>query len=251
MKKFKAILSIILVVLTIFTASSCSLFYNPTKDSESINKNKSTTITIYDGDKAAEFEVKYGKQAEVTTFTRQGCYLLGYYSEPEGGEKYFDLNGKSMQVWQENMPTTFYAHWASISGLTYNSEVDCTDEAEKLSFYSTSFYYKLPENFQNAINGNLNEKLNVTVHFKAKEKLSGVLSSYAPVTVRLQDGSGDSASTYAKQKLTPPKEYQSYDLNFTVDAGSFKKGVVYVIFDLGYSNTNLYLKDISITASFN
>lgn len=253
MKKIKTTLTIVLMVTMIFSISGCSLFYNPTKNdgNNSSNKNNKTTITIYDGDISNEFEVEYGKQAEVTALTKQGYYLLGYYTEPNGGEKYFDLNGKSMQVWQENMPTTFYAHWASISGLTYNSEVDCTDEAESLSFYSTCFYYELPDDFKNAINGNLNKDLNVTVHFKAKEKLSGVLSSYAPVTIRLQDGSGDSASTYAKQKLTPTKEYESYDLNFTVDAGSFKKGVVYVIFDLGYANTNLYLKDISITTRFN
>ena len=252
MKIFKSLIAIVLLISTIFSISACTLFYSPTKENnKSASKKTQTTITVYDGDKASNFEVKYGEQAEITALTKVGYYLLGYYTEATGGEKYFDSNGKSTQIWQENMPNTFYAHWASISGMSYDSEVDCTDEAKRLRIDSTYLYYELPENFKNAIKGNLNEDLNVTVHFKAKEVLNGILSSYAPVTIKLQDGSGDSASVCAKETLTPPNEYESYNLNFTVDAGNFKNGIVYVIFDLGKRYVHLYLKDISITTSFN
>ena len=252
MKLLKSIIAVILLISTLFSLTACSLFYNPLKNdgNDSGIGKKKTNITVYNGGSATQFEVEYGKEAQITPHSKKGYYLLGYYTEAKGGEKYFDSNGKSTKAWEKDMPSTFYAQWASISNLTYKSEVNCTEKAKTLGFYSTSFSYKLSEDFVNAINSNLNEELNITVHFKAKEKLSGVLSSYAPVTVRLQDGSSDSASVYGSQTVSPPSEYKSYDLDFSVDAESFKKGTVCVVFDLGYTYTSLYLMDISITASF-
>ena len=49
------------------------------------------------------------------------------------------------------------------------------------------------------------------------------------------------------------KDYRNHlqaFLNFSVKAGDFSNGIVYVIFDLGYANTSLYLRNISVSVSF-
>lgn len=252
MKALKSLLLCILTTITIFSFSSCSFLFAPSNQESSIQeKETKTTISVYNDDIKTDFEVYYEKQAQITPFVKPGYYLSGYYTEPEGGEKYFDLNGKSTQVWQKNMPNTFYAQWKPISELNFTGKTLYSDEPKTLSFYSVACYYTLPDEFINAIKGNLKEDFTVTLHFKAKEKLGSVISNYAPLTIRVQDGKGDGASVYGKQTLTPPNEYKSYDLSFTVEAESFKKGIIYVVFDLGYAYVDLYLKDVYVTASFN
>lgn len=248
----KKVFLIMIVVLTMLLTSCSSIFGSNTDndDSDDSNDVKEITVTLVNALGSKTVVAKCGEELIVSQPTRSGYYFVGYYDSEVGGVNYIDKTGASNSVWQEEYPTTLYAQWNSISGMNYDSEVDNADKAAEFGFYSKSYYYHLPSDFKNAINGNLNETVTVTVHFKAKESPKGI-GSYAPVTIKLRDGSDDGAITLAKHTLTPPNEYQSYDLEFSTKAGNFKNGTVYVMFDLGYANTSLYLRNISISIAFN
>lgn len=212
-------------------------------------QEKTVTVTLVNALGSEDIVATCDKELKVSQPTKSGYYFVGYYDSEVGGTCYIDGLGTSNSVWQESFPKKLYAQWKSISGMSYDSEVDNADKAYEFGFYSKTYFYRLPDEFKSAIRGNLNENMNVTVHFKAKEVPKGI-SSYAPVTVKLRDGNDEGAITVGKTTLTPPNEYKSYDLNFSVKAGDFSNGIVYVIFDLGYANTSLYLRNISVSVSF-
>lgn len=251
----KKVFSIMIVVLMMMF-SSCSLIFGSSYNSgnsysEKPEEKVKVTLTLVNALSNKDIVATCGEKLTVSQPIKSGYYFTGYYDSEVGGVCYIDGLGNSNSLWQEEYPTTLYAHWESISGMSYDSEVDYVDKASEFRFYSQTFFYELPNEFKNAINGNLNESLNLIVHFKAKETPTGVLESYAPLTIKVQDSDDNGALTLAKYKFTPSNEYQSHDLNFSVKAGDFRKGIVYVVFDLGYANTRLYLRNVSISISFN
>ena len=245
MKKFKALLSIILVALTIFTASSCSLFYNPIKDNES----KSTTITIYDGDLASEFEVEYGKQAEITAFTKKGYYLSGYYTEPNGGEKYFDVLGKSTQIWQKGLPEVFYAHWIPISEIFYSEEKRIEDPKTWTGYDFPGFVFELTPETQNAIAGNLDKKVEITYSFDLKDTSN---YKYSDMKFYLSNGLDSGRENFVSETITTQSNYENYSGSTTTTAKKFlNNGKVCMSFKKTYGAYDYYaVKNLKITFKF-
>ena len=248
-KTIRIIAFLTALIITVSALSSC--FFEPNSNEGSGTQNKLTevTVTLINSKSSEDIIAKLNQQLVITPPTKTGCYFTGYYDNDNGGTCYINEKGTSNSVWQKDFPSTLYAQWESISGMTYHSEVGCEDDPLNFGFYDAGYVFELPANFQNAIKGNLSETLKITAHFKAKEVV-GFITSYADLDVKLRDGSGKGGTTFAKQTIRPGKEYTSYNLEFTTTAEAFKKGDVYLIFDLGYANTDLYIKDISITVSF-
>ncbi len=226
-------------------------------NSSSNDTETETTITVYNGETPVEFTVKLGQRAEVRAFTKSGYYLTGYFTEKEGGEKYFETNGLSVGKWQEGNPTTFYAQWASIEGLS----VSCTFATDEPLGVFTAFgsaksvQCKLNNVMQNAVNGNLDKKIKIKLSARVYYTASGALADTKKDTcsIYIMNSTSSSAEKYGKTKIEVPGngEYNTYTLNFEVPASCAKNGSFYVTFDRGnVLDGTLYFKDITCSASF-
>ena len=253
MKKFKAILSIILVVLTIFTASSCSLFYNPSGKNTHTNEdvetiiNEDVEITIYNENEANTYNVKTEEIAVVDTFSKPGYRFKGYYSQIENGEQYFDSDGKSLVNWKKSFPKTLYAQWESIYDMSYTSQEYYTEA--KGSRDGMGITLELPDEFKSAISDNPSAKIKLTINMKAK--YISDWSNY-PLTVSVRDKSGADGEKIAQDSAPLGDEYQNYNFEFTFEAHKLKNGKFYVwMNNKGFQYyICMYVKDLSYSLEF-
>ena len=220
------------------------------KGSAATEELKTASITLVDGISEQTITVTYNEEYRTSVPNKSGFYFKGYYDSETGGDCYIGANGKSIGVWTEVFPTKLYAQYGSIEGMSWTSDVENADEAYKFSFYSVIYDFKLPNDFQNAMKANPGKKIKVVLNFKAKQLSEGTLESPHRMNVKLQDGSDKGAMSFGKYELMAGKEYQSYTYEYTANAASFPKGILYISFDLGYANTSMYLRDISIDVSF-
>lgn len=259
MKKIKLFLTILLVVSTVFSISSCSLFYNPTVNAGDPTNNGSNptndadftneevTITIYNDEDVNTFSVTTGKIAIVDTFSKPSYRLKGYYSQKDGGEQYFDGEGKSLVNWKKSFPTTLYAQWESIYHMSYESEEYYNNPKESRDGIGITF--ELPDEFKSAISDNPSAKIKLSIDMKAKYVSDW--SEY-PITVSIRDMAGAQGEKIAQDTKPLGAEYQNYNFEFTFDAYKLKNGEFYVwMNNKGFQYfICMYIKDLSYSLEF-
>ena len=234
---------VFLVAIIAFATYSCD------SNNESPLGPETTTVTFVNGMIEETVTITCDQEYSMNAPTKAGYYFKGYYDSETDGTCYIGSNGKSIGLWTTMHPTKLYAQYGSISELKWTSDVECADEACQFGFYDVSADYKLPDEFKNAIKANPNKNLKVTLRFSAKQ-VPGTIGSPHRMDITLQDGTDKGAMKFGSYEIMAEKEYNSYTFDYTATASYFNKGMIHIVFDLGYANTNMYLRNISIDVSF-
>lgn len=69
-------------------------------------------------------------QEEVAVPHRRGYFFCGYYTQPEGGEQIYDINGKSTKVCTFNQNTTLYAQWTGAMATNVTRDIAYTTSVQ-------------------------------------------------------------------------------------------------------------------------
>ena len=218
-KKLANVLTLCLIVCVLAVSlTACGVFGGG---------SKKVNITVYNDGTAKQFSVTVGETARIDPVMKVGYYPTGFYDSETGGTKYFDANGNSASVWQENYPTTFYAQYKSIEG--YPKIEWHEDENKSYDSDTVNFYYQLKGQDYYAIMGNLDRQVRLRYHFKAKRKTSLYSSNY--IRVRFTDASGDKGENFGKyyEREISSSDYKEYFVEVTCSARVFHNGgTVYV-----------------------
>lgn len=244
------LLIVCVAVFLIISTSFCACFSsNGSSSSKKTAKTskKTTSVTLNTGSSSNSVTATIDEELSVAIPAKSDYYFIGYYDSENGGECYINNEGISNSVWQEGFPSKLYAHWDSIDNLYYSNNY-FVSETYRYGFYSKSFKYNLPTDFKNAIKGNLNRTIKVIVHFESKQKAGSF--NIADCDLKLCDDQDDYGAVLSKYNFTAPSEYKNYDVTMSTSAKGLKNGYLYLIFDLGYSNTSFFLRGLSIEIKF-
>ncbi|MBQ7761187.1 MAG: hypothetical protein IJ400_03945 [Clostridia bacterium] len=163
--KTTKILAFVLAIATLLCFAGCGMFSGSSVGGGA----KQTTISTYNGTVKTDYTVQYGKEATVDVPAKPGYYFDGFYSSEEGGDKYFDITGKSSTIWLEGLPSVFYAQWNPISELNFEEEINIEDPVTWSGYGSVSFTFTLTPEIKNAIKGNLDKNVKITYSFDLKD----------------------------------------------------------------------------------
>lgn len=236
----------LLVCLTLATAllTGCSGLFGSNNDSDQSEEEQKPTasITVYVDDAQQQFSVPIGEVAKVKTFTKNGYYLKGYYSEKEGGNKYFDASGTSVGLWQEINPTTLYAQWEKLDALEpHKFDTKMVNQPEGDS--SWWLQETLPAEYYNAVQGNLDAAFIIKLEYQVK-------CSAEEVAFIVYDRTDDAKEKFGEDTVqTGGSEYHPYTREIKVNAKAFVNGKVYIYaywIGLGWTNT-IYFKNLTIS----
>lgn len=155
-----------LLLLAAFLLQACAVI-TPGGEDTAGKKEKTVAITLYDGEEARSYEVTVGKQAAIGECIKHGYYSMGYYTAPEGGERYFSADGKSLSEWSESFPTVFYVQYAPIGDFSCTKSF-LDNEIHTLSYYTHARINTVGE-LGNALKGNLDKTIRVKLSFIASD----------------------------------------------------------------------------------
>ncbi len=254
MKKLtKTITLILLLGVIIISAMGCSIFNgsNGKDNSGDSGKEKTETITVYNGDTPITYTAKHGDIVEIDVTHKKGYYFLGAWDEKEGGTKYFDCVGESTMVWGEGMPTTFYIRYDDIANLSYGPEIKFEEDPQSTSGGSgLNIKYDLNDEMINAIEANLDAKLKIDV---ALAVTCDVDWEFYEVSVQNLTSGGEKNFLGGGIKLTPGT-YKELSFSTKMNAKLFKKGQVYVYIKAKNGSNvtarRYYYKNVSVAISF-
>lgn len=239
MKTVKYIICILLIVFCISMTACFNIFGN---EEPSISKTL-VNIIINDINEEFSYTVVCGEKMKVDTFIRSGFYLLGIFDSSDGSNKYFDSMGISINEWESTNPNIFYTKWASINGLNYTSIIQYTE--------ANSFSWKfiaeiiLPENFYNAIKGNIDKYLEITATFDDMDELFfGTHSSTHTISI-VKD-----LESYNEQTITVVNSYNNYIIKFEVPAICANNGKIYCEFNRGNTFNHGFIKNLVLNVKF-
>lgn len=244
--KVIAVLLIMIVACAIFTG--CSWFGGG--DDSSNPFAKKVDVNFHNGDSVSTETITVGKEHTATVPVKNGYYMVGYFTQPEGGEKYFDECGRSLSVWSKDYPTDFYAQWASISGLKLY-DINEQGETREYSYNGLSptvqIVYTLEEFPKIALKGNLNKQVSVKISYRIKETDGNTDEWY----FRVYDGTGSSAEIiYAADYEKQHGDYVTQNIAFTCEARLLNSGKICVLISSDYSFAKFYIKDFTMTVEF-
>ena len=251
----KKILVIILIAILALGLTGCS--WLGTADDDSIfSKDKNTvTVNFHNGATVKSEKLKLGEEYKADIPIKNGYYLTGYYSEPEGGTQYFDELGRSISVWSEDYPTDVYAQWASVSGMKiYNVYTpDKTYEGGPGMDSSIGIKMTMSELSTILVSGNLDHEVVVKISYRIWEEYTKFYA-ITKHTVKIKDGSGSSADVLfsTSYDFDCSGGYQQRTLTFKCEARRFSSGYLYfyVANNSGYTFDEMAIKDFSLTAEF-
>ena len=248
MKLFKSIITFVLLLSTIFSVSSCSLFYSPEGGGGMFNKNEDVELVLHNGTETKTCTVQTGKIVSVDLFHNPGYLFKGYFSAETGGEQYFDSKGASLVAWKSSFPTALYAQWENIYDMSYESQEYFVTKA-LAGEGATGRTFELPSEFVAAISDNPSAKMKMTIDFKAKYVSDW--SKY-PLTLTVQDKAGAEGEKIGKASKNLSSDYQSYSFEFEFDARLLRNGEFYWWMNNNSSGyfVTFYIKDFSYTLSF-
>ena len=267
MKNIKIILSIFLIAILSLSFTACSLFGSSSDSDSEKKEEKFAEITIYNDENPVTYTVTCGERAEVDSFTKNGYYLTGYYTEKEEGTKYFTTAGESLGIWQETNPSVFYAQWKNIEELKlFEQDELYADTAFTLtSPFSTSHnkiyhFVKIifSDEYINAIEGNLDKKVKIHISYKVKgwDTYSGEASdTFTPLGVNIVTDTSTKAEQLTNVSPTgviTADSYTAFDEERIVNAADIRKGC-YVRFNKNIgqiSHVEKYIKNLMISAEF-
>ncbi|MBO5313364.1 MAG: hypothetical protein J6B29_05300 [Clostridia bacterium] len=251
MKKLKSILSIIIVLSTLCSLFSCGAMFGQTNQDSNGNNNsvKKTTISIYNGSVKTSYTVEYGKEASVAVLSKPGYYLDGYYTMETGGDMYFDMNGNSTQVWQEGLPSVFYAQWKPLSELVYSEEKRIENPKSWSGYDFPGFSFELTQEIKNAIKGNLDKRVRITYSFDLMDRSN---NTYTSMQFYLSNSLESGRENFVSTTLATQSSYQHYSNSVTTTARKFlNSGEVCMAFKKTYGYDDYYsVKNLKITFEF-
>ncbi len=214
------------IIVSILTAciSGCSLFVDKDKDAEGITKS---TLTIYDEGVSTQIVAKYGEKVSIPKAIRAGYYLEGYFDKEEGGKKYFDAEGQSVNNWSKEYPSVFYARWADISSLTISFDVFGNEPKHGGSSGQRTAEVSLDKAFVSAIFGNTDRNLKIEYSIDLKTG-NGYEPSPIGMYVKGYDNSG--AERYTVFTHTPTVgEFSTFNGSVEIHAADFVDGNIYIV----------------------
>ncbi len=163
MKKFiKLFATCALFVIVCLTFTACGIFGNGGGDF----KNKSVTISVYNGSASSNYTLAVGKEAHIEPVLKSGYYLTGFFDSETGGTKYFDTSGDSTSVWQKDYPTTFYAQWDDVKNLGTQAWDGLYNNQYYLGMPKTLSFTASNTQFVNALQGNYDKTIEITLKLR-------------------------------------------------------------------------------------
>ncbi len=245
--KTRKILAIVLAILSLLCLASCGLSASPS----SSGGTKQTTISTYNGTVKMDYTVQYGKEATVDVPAKPGYYFDGFYSSEEGGDKYFDITGKSSTIWQEGLPSVFYAQWKPISELSYEKELRIEDPKTWSGYGFPGFKFDLTPEIKNAIKGNLDKEVVITYSFDLMDRSN---YTYTDMHFYLSNSLSSGRENILSDILdsTTTTNYKNYSGTITTTARKFlNEGNVCMAFKKTYGASDCYaVKNLKITFEF-
>ena len=168
--------TLILGVLLLPFLSSCGFFnrhYESTSEESEPGVPIDVTINYGDGEVSTQ-SVTTNDYAKINEKLKVGFGCLGFFDKEEGGVKYFDGSGLSVNVWQSDFPTVFYARYQAIELFKYSYTLN---ETHSFGHY-ISFGTKLNEllktaEYKNALKANADKQIIFTFSFYGSESLNG------------------------------------------------------------------------------
>lgn len=223
MKKRKTFLFIINVFL-LFICNGCQIFNSNSSTSTNENKIVDTVVEVKDGDYSKKFTIKLNEACIIEYLTKPGHYLKGYYSSELGGTKYFNSIGESESDWKDSYPKILYAQWEPISALPEFNDSKFVEEPKNMGFYS-SITSKLSPEWINAVKGNLNHDMTLSVSFRCRN--SGNIISSSRMLMDIVDRYGSSGETFASEYIEGiNSNYKSFSFVKTIPGKACSKGFI-------------------------
>lgn len=181
-------------------------------DGGNSSKNKTVEIVVHNDSSTKNYTVTLGKTAKIDAVYKNGYYPLGFFTQAEGGDKYFDFAGDSVSIWQEDYPTEFYAQYDSIENFdAIEWDYGSAEKSCKYGYYEPS----VSENEQAyyALMGNLDKTLEIHLSFRLMMTNSTTSNHY----VRFYNKTGNTQELFAQspQFVTTGKDW--HDFEFTLE----------------------------------
>lgn len=252
----KSIIKLILVLVLVCVLSSslvgCVLFSSNDGGSNN-NKNKKTVnIVVHNGISMKNYTVTVGEFAKIDPVYKNGYYPIGFFTEEEGGEKYFDFTGDSVSVWQEGYPTVFYAQYDSLDNLEEIKWEYSGEKQMRYNYYEPSVDKNSPAYY--ALMGNMDKTIQIHIAFRFK--MNGSESSSAKFThyVNFYNKTGNTQELFAKspQFTTIGAKWEDFEFTLECSAKIFQDDMKIAI-EITYSPanaTNYYVKEMVLTVKF-
>lgn len=185
-------------------------------------ESRSKQITAYLGKPFSQVEIPQ----------RRDYYFLGYYTQPEGGEQVYDINGKSTRIYDWNEPIKLYAHWTDAVAVNVTHSIAYTTTLQDaLDRANVGDVLRLNLNTQQPIivrkpitldlGGTTHEKIYVQLNEKDKDKGTLYINNG---TVGLLDGSETVGALFSGNVEVSNLHCSSLfcdGYNYTINSGTY------------------------------
>ncbi len=253
MRKTMRKISFTLILCLLFTCmTGCSLFVDKDTAGEGITQ---VTITLNDGEKSTQHIAKYGEKVRIDVIGKDGYYLDGYFDAEEGGTKYFDGTGQSLQNWNKDFPTTFYARWIDIAELKCTFHIFGNEPEHGGSSGQRTANIELDEAFVSALQGNTDRKLKIVYSIDLKTGIGYEEASPIEMYIKGYDNSG--AERYTVFTHTPlVGEFSTFTGSVEISANDFATGNMFITvrntkaFAGSWAYPTFYSRNLTVTVSF-
>lgn len=147
-----------LVLCVGFLSVSCSIV-----DQLGLSK---TTITIYNGEESYQAEITNLSQRNVVDVpVKDGYYLKGIYDETDGGTRFFNGIGQTLEPWSRKDSKELYCQWGTLNEIDFRSK---EISKEKNGSHIYFVFENLSADLLAAIQGNPSRSLYITIHYTVK-----------------------------------------------------------------------------------
>ncbi|MCL2555644.1 MAG: hypothetical protein FWE03_01315 [Firmicutes bacterium] len=253
-RPFKILMICLLALIIIFPLSACDLFGDDNQPPPA-----TVSVVLVDGDDyfTAGFEIGQIAELELEKVTtRQGYFLQGYFSDISGGARYLDSAGRSLEPWGANFPQRLYAQWGQISELKHYSEVFAENgvvlQGNNLSG-STNFDFTFSDEVINAIRGNLDRQIRISLTLQNLWTRGPMLSG---ITLNMYDRIGAGATRLVSDRRMPTSRHaynywHNLSAEFVLDALSTQQGALRFVFSRGFQPLGaVHLRNIQASIEF-
>ena len=247
MKKIIKFVTMLLTSIFIGTFVACSTFSNPSPSAPPAPTTQE--ITMYNGDTPVNYTLTYGEVAQIDRFAKAGYYFTGAYDSAENGEKYFDIDGKSTSVWTAGNPDVYYARFESVSAIDFSQ---IQHEEDPLSWHTQSVWieFTFDQALCNAVQGNLDKKLSVTIEFYATHTDDW---SFSKAYLTNQKTGGERFYIIEDGAQLDQTRYTKYEKEFVVENKLLQDGKMYLRIEttvLINGNKPYSVKNAKLSAKF-
>ena len=255
----KRLLSILLLIATLFSLSSCKLISLGSSNDDSENsgnsqgdnadsKKSKQTVQVYSEGAAISYTFTGGETAQIEIPSKNGYYFSGAYDSPNGGTKYFDIDGTSVSAWYTGNPSVYYAHFDPISKCRF-SEVQRDENPFSWHYGIVWFTFDLGEEFRTAIQANTDKEIAVSVSFDVTCDNSWEIGEACITNMK---SGGEKFKCFSSLPLTADT-YKKCTYQYKIKAKLLKSGTVYFSINAPYTvweKVKYHIKNVELIAEF-